>query len=55
MVDSDSSLQMSVQDFLALRDFVYSKSGIYFRESKKYFLESRINKRMIELSLKSHR
>ena len=55
MVDSDSSLQMSAQDFLALRDFVYSKSGIYFRESKKYFLESRISKRMTELSLKSHR
>ncbi|MDR0498755.1 MAG: protein-glutamate O-methyltransferase CheR [Holophagales bacterium] len=46
---------MSAQDFLALRDFVYSKSGIYFREAKKYFLENRIGKRINELTLPSYR
>jgi chemotaxis protein methyltransferase CheR len=44
---------MSPQDFVALRDFVYSKSGIYFREAKKYFLETRVNRRITELSLRS--
>jgi len=56
MSESESnSLQMSSQDFTALRDYVYSKSGIYFRETKKYFLENRIGKRISELSLPSYR
>jgi chemotaxis protein methyltransferase CheR len=45
---------MSAQDFLALRDFVYRRSGIYFRETKKYFLETRIGRRIIDLSLPSY-
>ena len=54
MSDSGSSLQMSTQDFLALRDFVYNRSGIYFRETKKYFLETRVGRRIGDLSLRSY-
>jgi chemotaxis protein methyltransferase CheR len=54
MIGSGSSLQMSAQDFLALRDFVYNRSGIYFRETKKYFLETRMGRRIGELSLNSY-
>jgi len=45
---------MSTQDFLALRDFVYRRSGIYFRETKKYFLETRVGRRITDLSLNSY-
>ena len=54
MNGSGSSLQMSNQDFLSLRDFVYNRSGIYFRETKKYFLETRVGRRIGELSLNSY-
>jgi len=54
MLGSGTSVQMSPQEFVALRDFVYSKSGIYFREAKKYFLETRVSRRISELSLKSY-
>jgi chemotaxis protein methyltransferase CheR len=45
---------MSNQDFSVLRDFVYNRSGIYFRETKKYFLETRVSRRINDLSLKSY-
>ena len=54
MSGSGSSLQMSSQDFCALRDFVYNRSGIYFREAKKYFLETRVGRRISDLSLPSY-
>lgn len=47
--------QMTLQDFLAMRDFIYSKTGIFFAESKQYFLENRLARRLSELSLKTYR
>ena len=47
--------QMSAQEFVELRDFVCNKSGIYFRESKKYFLETRVFRRIAELSIRTCR
>jgi len=45
---------MSRQEFSSLRDFVYAKSGIFFHESKQYFLENRLNRRVSELGLASY-
>lgn len=48
----DSSIQarhgisMSDESFKSLRSLIYEKSGIYYNESKKYLLESRILKRL---------
>ncbi|WP_298270207.1 protein-glutamate O-methyltransferase CheR [Geobacter sp.] len=42
------SAQISDKDFEVLRDFIYSHCGIYFHTSKKYFLESRITRRLEE-------
>jgi chemotaxis protein methyltransferase CheR len=50
-----ANLQMSSQDFLAIRDFIYARTGIYFNESKQYFLENRLNRRVQEMSLPSYR
>ena|ERR1039457_3645040 len=40
------SMKMSDNEFEILRDFIYSVCGIYFHASKKYFLESRVLRRM---------
>jgi len=47
--------QMNPQEFLAMRDFIYGKCGIWFSESKQYFLENRLNRRIDELQIRSYR
>lgn len=47
--------QMSPQDFLALRDFIYARCGIFFAESKQYFLENRLARRIGDLGLRGYR
>lgn len=42
---------MSDITFRELREFIYSKTGIYFQDNKKYLLESRISKRLQMLKL----
>mgnify|MGYP000891181698 FL=1 len=37
-----SGIQMTGEQFLQLRDFIYEKSGIYFADSKKSLLENRL-------------
>ena len=46
---------MSLPDFMAIRDFIYGRTGIFFSESKQYFLENRLNRRVQEMSLPSYR
>jgi len=43
--------QLSEITFTKMRDVIYKMSGIYYNESKKYLLESRILKRIKALSL----
>jgi len=45
--------ELSESDFKEIRDFIYSKCGIYFADNKKYLLENRLNSRVEDLSLKS--
>jgi len=47
--------QMTLQEFLAMRDFIYARCGIWFSESKQYFLENRLNRRIGELDLKTYK
>jgi chemotaxis protein methyltransferase CheR len=46
---------MSLQDFLSIREFIYGRTGIFFSESKQYFLENRLNRRLQEVNLGSYR
>jgi chemotaxis protein methyltransferase CheR len=39
-------MKISDKDFETLRDFIYNLCGMYFNSNKKYFLESRITKRI---------
>ncbi len=51
---SQSSLRnagMVHEEFNALRNFVYEKSGIYFLDNKAYLLETRLRRRLQELNL----
>lgn len=51
----DPNLELSLEDFIAFRDFIHEKSGIYFAENKKYLVENRLSKRMATLGVKSYR
>lgn len=46
--------KISDKDFEMLRDYIYNLCGIYFHASKKYFLESRIGRRMEATRAKTH-
>jgi len=46
---------MSLQDFLSIREFIYGRTGIFFSESKQYFLENRLNRRLQEVNLSAYR
>ena len=49
------NLELSLEDFVAFRDFIHEKCGIFFAENKKYLVENRLSKRMTTLGLKSFR
>lgn len=56
MLDKDEiSSELSIEDFVVIRDFIHEKCGIFFAENKKYLLENRLIKRMSTLGLKSFR
>ncbi len=45
---------MSLPDFLAMRDFIYARTGIYFAEAKQYFLENRLARRLVGVNIKTY-
>jgi len=47
-------VKLADKDFELFRDYVYNLCGIYFHASKKYFLESRLARRMEETGIHSH-
>ncbi|MDE5879821.1 MAG: chemotaxis protein CheR, partial [Desulfovibrio sp.] len=47
-------LQISDEEFLLLRDFIYQQCGIFIAENRKYLVENRRSNRIKELNLKSY-
>ena len=47
----DPAPKLSEETFVMLRDFIYSKTGIFFHEKKKYLLEGRLGKRLQVLKI----
>ena len=43
---ADATADISQADFLRFRDFFYRKTGIFFEESKRYFVDKRLQARM---------
>jgi len=46
MTPKERNVAISDKDFEQLRDFIYNICGMYFHTTKKYFLESRLTRRM---------
>jgi len=51
----ETDIQMSLDDFKAIRDFIHEKSGIFFPENKMYLVKNRLQRRMVELDIKTVR
>ncbi len=47
-------LQISDEEFVQLRDFIYEQCGIFIAEHRKYLVENRLSNRIKELNLKSY-
>lgn len=47
-------LQISDEEFLLIRDFIYQQCGIFIAENRKYLVENRLSNRIKELNLKSY-
>ncbi|NOX38404.1 MAG: protein-glutamate O-methyltransferase CheR [Calditrichaeota bacterium] len=48
---SGSNITLSEPTFLRLRDFIYQRTGIFFPDNKKYFLENRLYQRLKALNI----
>lgn len=46
-----SNIKLNDKTFNDLRELIYNLTGIYYTDTKKYLLESKIGKRVIELKL----
>ncbi|MBD3258851.1 protein-glutamate O-methyltransferase CheR [candidate division GN15 bacterium] len=51
----DSDIEMTLDEFKMIRDFIHEKSGIFFAENKMYLVKNRLQKRMAELNMKTVR
>lgn len=49
-----TNMKISDKDFEQIRDYIYNLCGIYFHTSKKYFLESRLGRRMEARNIRTH-
>jgi chemotaxis protein methyltransferase CheR len=47
-------MKLTDKDFELFRDYIYNLCGIYFHTSKKYFLESRLTRRLEGCGISSH-
>lgn len=54
MTPKERNVAISDKDFEQLRDFIYNICGMYFHTTKKYFLESRLTRRMEATGVKTY-
>ena len=55
MVSQFDDIEMTLEEFRMIRDFIHEKSGIFFAENKMYLVKNRLQKRMAELDMKTMR
>src|ERR1017187_1895856 len=53
VIAEDIDMTLALKDFATIRDEVYRKLGLYFEDSKVYFIQKRIEKRMETLAVAS--
>lgn len=54
-INIEQDVEMSLDEFKMMRDFIHEKSGMYFAENKMYLVRNRLQKRMAELDIKTVR
>jgi chemotaxis protein methyltransferase CheR len=54
MTPKERNVAISDKDFEQIRDFIYNICGMYFHTTKKYFLESRLTRRMEATGAKTY-
>ena len=47
--------ELNLDEFLAFREYIHEKSGMYFPEAKMYLVKNRLANRMKELGIKSYK
>ena len=47
----ENSMQLSIQQYEVITDFIYQKSGLKFDSRKQYFIDKRVNDRMDKLRI----
>jgi len=55
MADMTDEIDLPLEDFHAMRDYIHEKSGMYFGDNKAYLLKGRLMRRMEELGIGSFR
>ena len=50
---SEKGATMTNEEFLLIRNLVYNECGMYFKENKKSFIETRVRKRLKEKNIRS--
>ena len=46
LTDTKQEISMTLEDYFSIRDYIYEKSGMYFADSKRDFVEVRVKKRV---------
>ena len=46
LTDTKQEVSMTLEDYFSIRDYIYEKSGMYFADSKRDFVEVRVKKRV---------
>jgi len=52
-ISTTGATGMTAEEFRIFRDYIYRRSGLYFEESKKFFLEKKLAERLVALGIDS--
>jgi len=51
----EREIELTDDEFVMIRDYVYEKTGMYFKENKQYLIKSRLSGRLKELKMQSYK
>lgn len=51
--ENKNDINITLEDFYSIRDFIYEKSGMYFADTKRDFIEVRVKKRVSDNNFES--
>jgi chemotaxis protein methyltransferase CheR len=51
---ASAAQELKTEEFTLIRDFIYERTGLYFAETKAYFLQNRLSERMAQVGSRSY-